>query len=49
MLTSAWSWPRISRKAYRSLKVQLRYKGVNRITYERHALDGQVREIEGAV
>lgn len=40
---------KISRKAYRSLKVQLRYKGVNRITYERHALDGQVREIEGAV
>lgn len=39
---------KISRKAYRSLKVQLRYKGVQRITYERHALDGQVREIDGA-
>jgi len=40
---------KISRKAYRSLKAQLQYKGVRRITYERHALDGQVREIEGAV
>ncbi len=40
---------KISRKAYRSLKAQLQYKGVRRITYERHALDGQVREIGGAV
>ena len=40
---------KISRKAYRSLKAQLQYKGVRRISYERHALDGQVREIEGAV
>ena len=40
---------RISRPAYRSLKAQLKYKGVNRIEWDRHELEGSVREIEGAV
>lgn len=39
----------ISRPAYRSLKTQLKYKGVNRIDWDRHETSGVVREVGDAV
>lgn len=39
---------KISHKAYRCLKTQLKYKGVNYIDWDRHHEDGTVRQVRGS-